>query len=434
LKDLEKRFYALSRKCIRISSPANRRGAGVRARSFGRSERRLPDAERSHRACAVSAEARRLRHRRAGHERRSARTARRSLRAQHGARRTARGRRDAGALEAARQRFEDARRIDAELQAKFAEWDSGQDRANEAGRNRGQLNRRKYITNLIEKTSSCSRSNLTTRHRRRHRPRHHQQPGRVDEPDQPEVIPAKTATSWCRAWFRCCPTATIIVGNAARQELIDHPDRTIYSVKRLMGRGVADVQDELKLFPFRIAEGSESVIRVCSARRLSRRPRSPRFILRQLKKNAEAALGTPVTKAVITVPAYFNDAQRQATRDAGRIAGLEVLRLVNEPTAAALAYGLDKRAKASSRSTISAAAPSTSRSSNCTTASSKCSPPTATRTSAATTSTTCCCASPSKICSRNGARTFRTRAKPCRRCARAVIRAKEALSFAPRPH
>lgn len=135
----------------------------------------------------------------------------------------------------------------------------------------------------------------------------------------------------------------IIVGDLARQELIDHPDRTIYSVKRLMGRGIADVQEELKLFPFRIADDSESIIRVRLGERTFTPPEISAFILRQLKQNAEGALGLPVTKAVITVPAYFNDAQRQATRDAGRIAGLEVLRLVNEPTAAALAYGLDKR-------------------------------------------------------------------------------------------
>ena len=125
--------------------------------------------------------------------------------------------------------------------------------------------------------------------------------------------------------------------------LIDQPDRTIYSVKRLMGRGVSDVQEELKLFPFRIAEGSESVIRVKLGERTFAPPEISALILRQLKKNAETALGGPVTQAVITVPAYFNDAQRQATKDAGRIAGLDVLRLVNEPTAAALAYGLDKR-------------------------------------------------------------------------------------------
>jgi Fe-S protein assembly chaperone HscA len=139
------------------------------------------------------------------------------------------------------------------------------------------------------------------------------------------------------------PGGEIIAGAAARAALIDYPDRSIYSVKRLMGRGVADVQEELKLFPFRIAEGSESVIRVELGEKTFTPPEISAFILRQLKKNAEEALGGPVTKAVITVPAYFNDAQRQATRDAGRIAGLEVLRLVNEPTAAALAYGLDKR-------------------------------------------------------------------------------------------
>jgi Fe-S protein assembly chaperone HscA len=139
------------------------------------------------------------------------------------------------------------------------------------------------------------------------------------------------------------PGGEIIVGDKARQELIDHPDRTIYSVKRLMGRGIADVQEELRLFPFQIADDSESIIRVRLGERTFTPPEISAFILRQLKQNAEAALGLPVTKAVITVPAYFNDAQRQATRDAGRIAGLEVLRLVNEPTAAALAYGLDKR-------------------------------------------------------------------------------------------
>src|SRR5207248_2545551 len=108
-------------------------------------------------------------------------------------------------------------------------------------------------------------------------------------------------------------------------------------------RGVEDIQDELKLFPFRIAPDSESVIHVQLGEKTFTPPEISAFILRQLKKNAEAHLGETVSKAVITVPAYFNDAQRQATKDAGRIAGLEVLRLVNEPTAAALAYGLDKK-------------------------------------------------------------------------------------------
>src|SRR5579863_1585966 len=160
---------------------------------------------------------------------------------------------------------------------------------------------------------------------------------------RPEVIPGADGDKLVPSVVSLTPDGEIIVGNAARRELIDHPGRTIYSVKRLMGRGVADVQEELKLFPFRIAEDSESVIRVKLGEKTFTPQEISALILRQLKKNAEAALGEPITKAVITVPAYFNDAQRQATRDAGRLAGLEVLRLVNEPTAAALAYGLDKR-------------------------------------------------------------------------------------------
>ena len=135
----------------------------------------------------------------------------------------------------------------------------------------------------------------------------------------------------------------VIAGADARQMLLTHPDRTVYSVKRLMGRGVDDIQDELRLFPFHIAEGSESTIKLKLGNKIFTPPEVSAHILRKLKLDAEAELGVPVTQAVITVPAYFNDAQRQATKDAGRIAGLEVLRLVNEPTAAALAYGLDKR-------------------------------------------------------------------------------------------
>src|ERR1700677_1993225 len=128
------------------------------------------------------------------------------------------------------------------------------------------------------------------------------------------------------------PAGEIIVGNAARQELIDHPDRTIYSVKRLMGRGVADVQEELKLFPFRIDPAGRSVIRVGLGDKWFTPPEISAFILRELKSWAENYFKEPVDRAVITVPAYFNDAQRQATKDAGKIAGLEVFRLVNHPT------------------------------------------------------------------------------------------------------
>ncbi|HWR51294.1 MAG TPA: Fe-S protein assembly chaperone HscA [Bryobacteraceae bacterium] len=135
----------------------------------------------------------------------------------------------------------------------------------------------------------------------------------------------------------------VLVGEAGRRMLIDDPARTVYSVKRMMGRGVEDVAGEAALFPFRIAAGSESVIRLQLGERSFTPPEISALILQELKRNAEAYLGQEVTQAVITVPAYFNDAQRQATKDAGRIAGLEVLRLVNEPTAASLAYGLDKR-------------------------------------------------------------------------------------------
>jgi molecular chaperone DnaK (HSP70) len=135
----------------------------------------------------------------------------------------------------------------------------------------------------------------------------------------------------------------VVAGREARKVLLSRPERAVYSVKRLMGKGVGDVQEELKLFPFRIAEGSESVIRIALGERVMTPPEVSAQVLKKLKQVAEAHFGQPVTKAVITVPAYFNDAQRQATKDAGRIAGLEVLRLVNEPTAAALAYGLDKR-------------------------------------------------------------------------------------------
>jgi molecular chaperone DnaK len=136
----------------------------------------------------------------------------------------------------------------------------------------------------------------------------------------------------------------VVVGNRARTHLLASPDRAIYSVKRLMGRGVEDITEELKLFPFRVAEDIQpgEVLRIELGGKQYTPPEISAYVLRQLKRNAERYFGKPVTQAVITVPAYFNDAQRQATKDAGRMAGLEVLRLVNEPTAAALAYGLDR--------------------------------------------------------------------------------------------
>src|SRR3981081_448232 len=137
----------------------------------------------------------------------------------------------------------------------------------------------------------------------------------------------------------------VVVGNAARGTLMSDSASAVYSAKRLMGRDIEDVQEELKLFPFKLAEGLRpgEVLKVSVGGLMLTPPEISAYVLMQLKKNAERFFGGAVTKAVITVPAYFNDAQRQATKDAGRIAGLEVLRLVNEPTAASLAYGLDKR-------------------------------------------------------------------------------------------
>ncbi len=163
--------------------------------------------------------------------------------------------------------------------------------------------------------------------------------------DSPVVIPGEDGLNLVPSVVALDENNQVIVGNAARKYLIETPDRAVYSVKRLMGRGLEDVQDELKLFPFQLAEDLHEgeVLRIKIGERTYTPPEISALVLRQLKRNAERFFGTPVTHAVITVPAYFNDAQRQATKDAGRIAGLNVLRLVNEPTAASLAYGLDKK-------------------------------------------------------------------------------------------
>src|ERR1700691_2408648 len=155
------------------------------------------------------------------------------------------------------------------------------------------------------------------------------------------LVPSVVALSPARDGAR----PVMLVGNAARHTLLQAPERAIYSVKRLMGRGVEDVAEELNFFPFRLVEDIQpgEVLRIRLGDSEFTPPEVSAHILRQLKRNAERYFGAPVTQAVITVPAYFNDAQRQETRDAGRMAGLDVLRLVNEPTAAALAYGLDRQ-------------------------------------------------------------------------------------------
>ncbi|MGA2890219.1 MAG: Fe-S protein assembly chaperone HscA [Terracidiphilus sp.] len=170
------------------------------------------------------------------------------------------------------------------------------------------------------------------------------------EGDAPVVIPGVDGSRLVPSVVALDPISsegerpTVTVGNSARKALIETPERVIYSVKRLMGRGLEEIHDELKLFPFHLANDVEAgeVPRIQLGELRFTPPEISAYILRQLKRNAERFFGAPVTQAVITVPAYFNDAQRQATKDAGRMAGLEVLRLVNEPTAAALAYGLDR--------------------------------------------------------------------------------------------
>ena len=135
------------------------------------------------------------------------------------------------------------------------------------------------------------------------------------------------------------------VGQVAKRQAITNPENTVFSIKRFMGRHYDETEIERKMVPFQVVQGPVGDARVRIP--LTRKDYTPQeisaMVLQKLKQDAEAYLGEPVTKAVITVPAYFNDSQRQATKDAGQIAGLEVLRIINEPTAASLAYGLDKK-------------------------------------------------------------------------------------------
>src|SRR4026208_619329 len=134
-----------------------------------------------------------------------------------------------------------------------------------------------------------------------------------------------------------------LVGQVAKRQAVTNPENTVFSIKRFMGRKFDEVNEEMKMVPYQVVRASNGDARVNALGKEYSPPEISAMILQKLKQSAEEYLGQPVTKAVITVPAYFNDAQRQATKDAGQIAGLEVMRIVNEPTAAALAYGLDKK-------------------------------------------------------------------------------------------
>ncbi len=165
----------------------------------------------------------------------------------------------------------------------------------------------------------------------------------VDAAGVPRVIPDAEGRKLLPSIVAYTPNG-IVVGEAARRQLARNPARTVYSVKRFMGRGWEDVREEARHVPFEIVPSAE-VVTIRAGDREVTPPEVSAQILRALKLQAEAHLGEVVERAVITVPAYFNDAQRQATKDAGRIAGLDVLRIVNEPTAASLAYGLQRLAQ-----------------------------------------------------------------------------------------
>jgi molecular chaperone DnaK len=165
----------------------------------------------------------------------------------------------------------------------------------------------------------------------------------VIEGGQPAVIPNQEGGRTTPSVVAFTKNGERLVGQVAKRQSVTNPENTIYSIKRFMGRRYNEVSEEMKLVPYKVVAGDSNDARVEIQGKKYSPPEISAMILTKLKEAAEAYLGEKVTKAVITVPAYFNDAQRQATKDAGQIAGLEVMRIINEPTAAALAYGLDKK-------------------------------------------------------------------------------------------
>jgi molecular chaperone DnaK len=165
----------------------------------------------------------------------------------------------------------------------------------------------------------------------------------VMEGGQPVVIPNQEGGRTTPSVVGFAKGGERLVGQVAKRQAVTNPENTIYSIKRFMGRRLEEVSEEMKMVPYRVVRGEHGDARIEAGGKRNSPPEISAMILNKLKEAAEAYLGEKVTKAVITVPAYFNDSQRQATKDAGKIAGLEVLRIINEPTAAALAYGLDKK-------------------------------------------------------------------------------------------
>jgi molecular chaperone DnaK len=165
----------------------------------------------------------------------------------------------------------------------------------------------------------------------------------VMEGGEPVVITNPEGSRLTPSVVAFTKTGERLVGQVAKRQAVTNPENTVFSIKRFMGRKYDEVTEEMKMVPFEVVRASNGDARVSALGKQYSPPEISAMILQKLKQAAEEYLGQPVTKAVITVPAYFNDAQRQATKDAGQIAGLEVSRIVNEPTAAALAYGLDKK-------------------------------------------------------------------------------------------
>ncbi len=165
----------------------------------------------------------------------------------------------------------------------------------------------------------------------------------VMEGGQPVVIPNQEGGRTTPSVVGFAKSGERLAGQVAKRQAVTNPENTIYSIKRFMGRRYNEVAEEMKLVPYKVTSGDHGDARVEANGKKYSPPEISAMVLGKLKEAAEAYLGEKVTKAVITVPAYFNDAQRQATKDAGQIAGLEVMRIINEPTAAALAYGLDKK-------------------------------------------------------------------------------------------
>jgi molecular chaperone DnaK len=165
----------------------------------------------------------------------------------------------------------------------------------------------------------------------------------VMEGGEPKVIANPEGSRTTPSVVAFTKTGERLVGQVAKRQAITNPENTVYSIKRFMGRRFNEVQSEIKTVPYKVASGSNGDCRVVAQGKEYSPPEISAMILQKMKDAADQYLGEKVTQAVVTVPAYFNDSQRQATKDAGKIAGLEVLRIVNEPTAAALAYGLDKK-------------------------------------------------------------------------------------------